>query len=234
MATNRSLAQLRLLQLADSALPIGAQAHSFGLESLVADHLLAPHNLHDFFLAYLAEQGKQEAAFCRAAYQLPSRPGWQSDWLDLNRHLSALRTCREPRMATATLGRRFLLLVANLEADQRLQDAVYEARAASVEIHLCTAFGLVSGILQLGEEESTLAYLQQSLMGMLSAVQRLLPIGQQTITSLLWNLQPALADAAQNRQRGQSDVYGAQPAFTPLLEIAAMRHPRLPVRLFIT
>jgi urease accessory protein len=47
------LADLRLLHLADSALPIGALAHSFGLESLTSCEMLTTLDLADFLQTYL-------------------------------------------------------------------------------------------------------------------------------------------------------------------------------------
>src|SRR5258708_24842882 len=61
---------LRLNQLADSALPIGAAAHSFGLESLVEDGALKVENLMPLLHDYLLETGTLESAYCRAAHAI--------------------------------------------------------------------------------------------------------------------------------------------------------------------
>src|ERR1700675_1964930 len=74
---------LRLPHLADSAFPIGALAHSFGIESLASAGVLAPANLETFLRGYLEEAGVVEAVFCREAAPLARRsemgvpaPGW--------------------------------------------------------------------------------------------------------------------------------------------------------------
>ncbi len=66
------LAELRLLHLADSALPIGGLAHSFGLESLVARELLGVGELAEFLRGFLEEAGLVEAVFCREGFRLGS------------------------------------------------------------------------------------------------------------------------------------------------------------------
>src|SRR5438045_2163654 len=104
-------AALRLLHLADSALPVGAAAHSFGLETLAADATLTPAGLHDFLLDYLTEVGTTDAALCRAGHRAAS----DDDWLEVCSTAEALRPARESRDAGAVLGRRFLALVAAVE-----------------------------------------------------------------------------------------------------------------------
>ena len=137
------LGELRLLHLADSALPIGGLAHSFGLESLVAHGLAGVSDLTEFLRGFLEEAGLVEAVFCREGFRLASgarsaemlggaaaesareRPrrlhGLKDDaamfaksWVGLNDRLSAMKPARESRMGSASLGKNFLAAVAGL------------------------------------------------------------------------------------------------------------------------
>ena len=69
MDTER-LKLLRLLQLADNAVPTDAAAHSFGLETLAEEGSLVVGNSELFFTDYLCEAGVKESVFCRAAPRL--------------------------------------------------------------------------------------------------------------------------------------------------------------------
>ena len=65
--TSHPFPLLRLLHLADSALPIGSTAHSYGLETLVHDADLTVEQLQACFDHFVAEAGAVEAAYCRRA-----------------------------------------------------------------------------------------------------------------------------------------------------------------------
>src|SRR5215470_7542387 len=97
-------ALLRLLHLADSALPIGSTAHSFGIETLAEEAAVTPENLESFLRAYFEEAGALDGVYVRRA--------WKGDDLQvLSEEFSARKPARESREASLKLGRRFAELV---------------------------------------------------------------------------------------------------------------------------
>jgi urease accessory protein len=209
---------LQLLHLADSALPVGAAAHSFGLETLVAENGLEVADLFTFFQDYLEEAARLEAVFVCAGYDASSSGEWQQ----LNERLSAMKPARETREASLRLGRRLAALAVEAFAFA----SQYEGPA-----HYPLMFGHVGRCLGSPRDEVVAAYLHQSLSGLVSACQRLLPLGQSGAAALLWRLKPLMLETlAAARQIEVEDACLSQP----LLELASTRHPGLHTRLFIS
>lgn len=239
---------LRLLHLADSALPIGGLAHSFGLESLVAEELLDANDLAEFFQGYLEEVGTVDAVFCREGWRTaacvnaegradatkgtgPANRVFAKRWVALNDRFSAMKPATESRAGSASLGRNFLNAVMALGEFAVVEGALEASKEAGGVVHHAPAFGLAGAALGFEEDRTVLAYLHHSMAGLVSACQRLLPLGQTAATKILWHLKSAILAAA---KRSATCALDDACCFTALVDCAAMGHPALRTRLFIS
>jgi urease accessory protein len=224
-----SISALQLLQLADSALPVGSMAHSFGLETLVFDGDIesgvqsCPASLRAWIEDCLTESLLLDAIFCREAH---TRALDGASVFALNEQLSALRLAREAREASLTMGRRFAALAAALHPGP-----VLYGLASLDELHHSVAFGYVLSVLAIDADLAVSAFIHQCVMNIISAAQRLLPLGQIQANRLAWDLKPAILETVkQTRTSSTSTVC----SFAHLPEMASMRHCCLPTRLFIS
>jgi urease accessory protein len=205
---------LDLLQLSDTALPIGGVPHSFGLETLVEEGLLMPETAEQFLHDYLAEAGMLEASFVRRAWA-------GEDPHSLSDEFGARRPARESRDASFKMGQRFARLVCTL------------VNAPVVPDGLChtVAFGVAGAHLGFTAEETTAGYVRQSIAGLVSACQRLMPIGQVGAARMMWDLKPSIIACSMAAAHAPEREVSC---FTPLPELGSMRHSSLETRLFIS
>lgn len=219
---------LNLIQLADSALPVGSVAHSFGLETLIAEGDVDIDNFSLFLESYLHMAGPQEGWGClqgyRCAVQLASdEERFLTTWQTLNQEVSALRGPHEVRSASEKIGKRLLQLVGRLEPSPAL---AWGWRSGLT--HYGPVFGLVGATLEIDERQLVAVYLQQCVKTFVAAAQKLMPLGQRQATEMVWRLKPDIESVA---NKIDQTLPGAFPG---LPEMASLRHPHLGTRLFIS
>jgi urease accessory protein len=167
-----------------------------------------------FLSAYLEEAGGLEAVFVRLSWE-------GGDLGALSEELSSRKLARESREASLKLGRRFAELV----------NGILERSLLETNLHYCIAFGAAGAAFGIPVDAVVLSYLNQSIAGLVSSCQRLMPLGQVAASRILWNLKPAIARAALSHEAAGSEEASC---FSPYLELASMRHGSIETRLFIS
>ena len=116
-----------------------------------------------------------------------------------------------------------------MSRNELLIEATDAVTASGAEVHLAACFGFVAGALGIEGRIAAAAYLQQSITAMVSACQRLLPLGQTQAHQILWNLKRAILATVEHV--GEPALTNS---FTPLLDVASARHATLYTRLFMS
>lgn len=216
--TVRMPTDLRLLTLTQwlsPSFPVGSFAFSHGLETAVACGWVTDKDtLFDWLLGLLEHgSGQADATWLALAYQAESRSALE----DLNTQARAFTGAAERLREGARQGQSFA----------RVASEVWSIDIPPVQLPL--GLGYAAKLQKLDLDAVTALYLQAFLGNLVSAAQRLMPLGQSDAQDVLARLNPhclRVADAA--KSANISDI--VSNAF--LSDIAAMKHENLEPRLF--
>lgn len=220
---------LRLLQLSDSAFPIGSFGHSLGLEAVqAAGELTGAGDL---------ERRAREALGALATSDLPALRGahWAravGELLELDAELAATKLSAEVRAADGAMGNRLLVSARALTLACPLLDAFAEAvDTGRSPGGLAVARGAVTRAAGIGLGHALLAHAQGTAAALVAAGQKLIPLGPSAAQRVLADLAPAILAAVERSASVPcDDLY----AFAPALEIRSMAHERQDGRLYIS
>lgn len=230
---DHALALLRLQQIFDSQFPVGAFAHSGGIETYASlgGGLAELREILDGQIAL--GWGRSELAAAHLAWRAAGEKGDSPRYLSasgknnggcplflLAAEVDALKVVPAVRNASIGLGRRTLELLRR----------VYPEAAVDVDPpHHAVVIGAAGRRLGIDVRELLLAYGQSLAMGTLAAALRCMPVSPAQAQGLLADLHGDLARAV---ERALTDPEGAMFTCTPALDIRSHEQAFLRTRLF--
>lgn len=215
-------ALLAALQLADSALPIGRFAHSYGIEALVN----AGSGLGEDAIVELLETVIQESAgpldgVALAAAHDAAGNGNLTILFDLDACVTTRKLQRSSRIASTTCGRRLAALVPTLTDNEFCATFALAVRAGDTDGNLAVVEGALAQAVGLGRESAVLLELRSVAAAMLSALVRLGQLSAFRAQAILSGLRPTLTHAA---VLALEQPMAAMRSVGPELEIHTLRH----------
>ncbi|WP_078544770.1 urease accessory protein UreF [Litchfieldia alkalitelluris] len=222
-----------LLQLCDSNFPSGAFSHSFGLETYIQEQVIV--DKESFKTAISAFVDKQlvfsDGLACSLSYEILENNRGMDELLEIDRLLFVSTLAKETREGNRRIGERMAKLCLELYSSAPLEEFLYFIKNKQGYGHSALVFAIVGHHLQIDKEKILSAYLFASVSSLIQNAVRGVPLGQTDGQKLLVEMQVKINEAKNKIKKLTKDDLGA---ISPGLEIAQMRHERLPVRLFMS
>jgi urease accessory protein len=218
----RDLHLLQLFQLFDSQFPIGAFAHSGGLETYGQQGAALPE-LHELMAGQIAlGWGRGELAAASLAWSAACNPDAPVALARLSTLAGAFKVIPSVRETSLRLGRRTLTLLRRLHPD------TFETISIDPPHHAIVV-GAAGRMLQLPLPELLLAYGHSLLAGGIAAATRCMPVSPAQAQALIVELHPALQAASEHALHATEDTLFT---CTPALDIRCHQQSLLHTRLF--
>lgn len=212
-----------LLHLCDSLFPLGAFAHSDGLEAATAaGRVASADDLARWLEATLAQPLRYLDGPAVARAWQAQRDGCVDILRSIDEEVHALRPSSTGREANRAMGARLISTWIRIhpEAPAELRDLA--------PVTLPVAFGAVTAVAGIAQDVAVQGYIYTRLAATVSAAMRLMALGQHAghqVLSTALTAAPAMARAIVEDDRPLM-------SFVPLLDIEAMRQQYVHSRLF--
>jgi urease accessory protein len=222
---------LRLFQIADSALPISGYTHSWGLEGAIARGLVrGPESLERWTGQWLRTalgplEGVLVASSCRAA-----RSGDRGALLRLEEIARASIVPPSIRTASREMGEQLLALGRTWSWAEPGLTALTEATLDGPEgWHHPIAFGMLGALASAEPADVLAAYLHQAALGMIGTGVRGIPIGHTHGQQMLAYIHEEIVELAADLVDRDPETAGAG---CPFYEVLCDEQTRLYARMF--
>ena len=220
-------ALLRLLQVSDSAFPVGGYAYSHGLEWLTHEGRLAgAEDVASVLHAFIAQPLRCQV-LPAAVRAFRARTGAQVVRIDHS--LDASLIAESEREAGRAMGARLLETASDSQPDPVVASHLVAVRSGEAPGQYAVAFALVARATDSGEETALAALGYASCASLVSAAVRLGVIGQSAAARITASAATPLTAAVGAVRSQRRPSIGS---FAPQLELATLLQPTLQFRMF--
>lgn len=230
--TLTDIALLQLIQVHDSAFPIGSYTQSYGMETYIQeDRLQTKEDLIDFCTSFLFHNlVSGDAILIQAAYEATKEQDMRQ-LLYLEQLCGAMKLAKESREASVNLGRQFIKTIMPLGTDPLLTEWKRRIDANEIKGHYAILYGIYSTTIGVDCHHAVMTYLYSTLSGLVQNAVRAVPFGQNTGVQAMHALLAPITEAAKLVSTlGVEDISNNALG----IELASMKHEYLFSRLFIS
>ena len=216
---------LSLLQLTNSALPVGAYSYSEGLENLVEIGIINNvEKLKDWLIPELQFGAIRLEAWVMLQAYKAAKIGDMAALNYWNNWAFAARETEELRSQSWQMGKALSRLLQELQPELK---SVFSQIGQNCNYAI--AFGIASSYWQINEHKAVMGYLHSWATNLIGAGVKLIPIGQTAGQKLLLDLHPRLVEISREIFNLNADNIGSCAWG---LSLASMAHESQYTRLF--
>jgi urease accessory protein len=220
--------ELALLQITDSAFPLGGFAFSYGLESMAKlGRIKDVSDFKKYLLNVLAQVSCSEIPFVNSSYNCA--PDEYEMLVAIFMRLEAFVTVPCIRKASIMQGRSLLQIMKIVYPEHHFHGVMRWLQHRGLPPYFAPVFGLVSRQIGLDHMQALSAYAYIALRDQVSAAIRLGLLGPQDAQAIL---RESLANVNRSIDRVKDVAYHQAFKIAAVLEIAQAHHPNLYSRLF--
>ena len=225
-------ALLRLLHISDPSLPVGAYAHSGGLETYVQCGLIHDSSTAKKFVTAVLINSLQytDAAYLSLAFDAAAAPD-EKKLLLMDAACTAVKLPEEMRKASIKLGKRLQKLFEPLYGNAFTAFYTNAVNTGDADGHYCILFGLYAHAMQVCKEDALTGFYYNAAAGYITNCVKLVPLGQQQGQEILFSLQPLLEKLVAASLQPDPALTGL---CSPGLDIRCMQHEQLYSRLYMS